>query len=272
MDRCQGSLRPSAAHHGQKAAGPLSVTLLGLGLITLSGCGSWPRAAGLFDGFMWVQMPPKDNQLVASFQQTVLGQSTSGQVLAAIHKPRYEMLSQSESVVASYGQKKQGRKVWLNMVVFDEQQLTARRKYFLVADEKPPYWLWRQKCRIDIEQIADEQLLEKPYANENARRIAVLRQILADFNEDVRQVREDSRTLDVCAMMLNQTLRSILQRLDDSPVLAGNLSEPEGLPFDHPILGRAAVRMVLRDHLVKVKVKIGSIAGLFARQADVKDM
>lgn len=215
---------------------------------------------------------PKDAELPQSYYKTVLKQSSSADVLSVIHKPKYELLSQSESVVASWGQKKEGRKMWFNMVAFDQELLTAKRKYFFLFDENVPYWPWRQKCRLDMEMVADVEILEKPYANENARRMAVLRRVLENFNKDVFDVRQDNKMLDSCAMLVNQVLNTILVQLDEMPVRASELSDLSGMAFDHTTLGRGRIRMVIRDDVVKVKVKIGRSLIPFKKHHDVIGM
>ena len=99
--------------------------------------------------FLMPERPPYDAEIAQSYSQTELKISTSADVLATIHKPEYELLSQSRSVIASVGQKKKGREIWLNMVAFDENELTARRKYFFIVDEQSkgfPFMRWRPSC------------------------------------------------------------------------------------------------------------------------------
>jgi hypothetical protein len=47
------------------------------------------------------------------------------------------LISQSKSIIAAVGQSKKGYKTWFDMVAFDESELTARRKYVYIADERP---------------------------------------------------------------------------------------------------------------------------------------
>lgn len=215
---------------------------------------------------------PGEEELLRPFNQTILKQSGSADVLSIIHQPKYELLSQSESVVASCGERKGGRKIWLNMVAFDQELLTAKRKYFLLFDENVPYWVLRQKCRIDMEVVSDTGILEKPYANENARRIAVLQDVLKTFGLDALEVRKDNVVLDSCAMVVNQTINGILKKLEVTPAKAIKLSDLAGLAFDHIVLGPGRVRMVIRGDVVKVKVKIGRFPKPFKEHQDVKDM
>jgi len=250
----------------------LGIALIVLLCPALSGC-AIPLVASVVDNLPWPQPRPYDAELVQSFSRTILKQSSSAEVLSTIHRPKDEILSQSESVLVSCGQKKNGRRKWLNAVAFDEDVLTARCKYLLIVTEAPPFLFpqWH-KCRIDLETVMAADVLDKPYANESARRIAVLRQVLDDFNDDVRDVRQDNNTIDTSAMLVNQTINGILVQLEQSPAKASQLEDLAGLDFNHISLGRGKIRMVTRGDIIKVKIKIGSLANAFAKQQDVIEM
>jgi len=207
------------------------------------------------------EKPPYDEELSASYYQTKLKESSSADVLATIHRPEYELLSQSRSVVASLGQKKKGHKIWFNMVAFDENKPAARRKYFFVVDEKAKGFLFwpRQSLTFDSEMVLETEVLDKPYANENARRIAILRQVLKNAHKDTDELAQDNKMLGICGMLINQTLNTVLQKLDESPALASKLSGNNGLPFDHITLGKGSIGMGITDDIVKVKVKVSSL-------------
>lgn len=157
------------------------------------------------------------------------------------------------------------------MVAFHEEELTVQRKYFFVEDERPRELiiLPKQKLRFDTEMVLDEEFLEQPFANENARRIAILQHVLEIYRQDIGQVSKDNKKLAASGMMVNRTISRILQILDDMPVLASRLTELDGLDFDHPVLGKGKIRMIVRDDIVKVKIKIGTVIRNFDRQADV---
>jgi hypothetical protein len=230
-------------------------------------------------GCSWVErmVPegrPYDSELLESYYRTVLKESTSADVLATIQEPEYELLSQSESVVASWGQEKKGYKTWLNLVAFHEDELTVQRKYFFIEDEKPRDFLIlpKQKMRFDAEMVLEDEFLEQPFANENARRIAVLQHVLEIFKQDIKQVSRDNKMIEACGMMVNQSFLRVLQILDDMPVLAFKLTELGGLDFDHITLGKGKIRMVFRDDIVKIKIKIGSVIKNFDSHDDVLAM
>lgn len=204
--------------------------------------------------------PPYDAELSESYYQTRLKVSSSAAVLAMIHRPEYELLSQSKRVVASSGQKKKGHKIWFNMVAFDENKLTAKRKHFFMVDEKPKS-LWvqpRRRLKFDSKMALETEVLDKPYADENARRIAILRQVLKNVRKDIDELGADNKMLDISGMVINQTLETILVKLDSSPALASKLSTTDGLYFDHITLGAGSVWMVVAADIVDVKIKVDS--------------
>src|SRR4030065_419732 len=79
---------------------------------------------------------PGDKKLSTAYRETELKESTSADVLEAIAEPEQGLISQSKSVIASQGTNKKGYKLWFNMIAFDENALTAKRKSFFVVDEK----------------------------------------------------------------------------------------------------------------------------------------
>jgi hypothetical protein len=54
-----------------------------------------------------------------------------------------------------------------------------------------------------------------------------------------------------------------LQRLEESPVLASKLSNPEGFGFDHITIGKGTIVMSVTDDIVNVKVRSGSFVWSF---------
>jgi hypothetical protein len=208
-------------------------------------------------------LPPYED--ASGYRQTKLKESSSADVLAVITKPKDELLSQSKSVVASLGHKKGGHKLWCNMVAFDENELTAKRKCFFLVDEKAESFLMWPKRRLifDTEMVLEAEVLDEPYANENARRIAILRQVMESTRQDVDEVTPDNKMIGICGGLINQTLTTVLQRLEESPVLASKLSDDKGFGFDHITLGKGNIAMNVTDDIVKVKVRLGSFVWTF---------
>ena len=203
---------------------------------------------------------PYDEELSNNYNQTILNKSSSADVLAVIHRPEYELLSQSKNAIASVGQKKKGHEIWFNMVAFDENELTAKRKYFFLVDEKVKSLLGirpKRRLTFDCEMVLDEKTLDQPYANENARRIAILKQLLENVRKDVDELAEDNKTLDICGMLINQTLETALRKLEQSPVLASKLSDAGGVDIDHITLGKGGIEMSTTYNIVKAKVRLG---------------
>ena len=87
--------------------------------IALSGC----RAMSGITRFLI-----DDAHIFDRYELTKLKQSTSSDVLSIIQDSKTELLTQSESIVASWGEKKKGSVLWFNMVAFHEYALTAARK------------------------------------------------------------------------------------------------------------------------------------------------
>ena len=208
------------------------------------------------------------------YELTVLKFSTSSDVLSYVGDPESELLSQSDSVVASYGEAKKGSILWFNVVAFDEESLLAARKYAFMTDEKSRRYVVAKSLKqgFDSEAVVGQEILDKPYANENERRIAALRNVNENFTKDMNRLASDSQALNSMVLMAKQTLNGIVQILESSPAKAVRLSEYGGLEFDHMMFGKGQVRMVLEGDIAKVKVKIGTLAKGFETQLDVMDM
>jgi hypothetical protein len=206
--------------------------------------------------------PPSYQQIYAVYKQTVLKQSTSADVLAAFGRPKYELLSQSKSIIASAGQKKKGQKTWFNMVAFDESELIANRKYVFIVDERPKQLFaepW-EGVDFDCKMVLPRKVLDEPYANENARRIAILKQVGADTRKDTKEVGADNEVVGTCGMIVGQAIDTVTVKLDGSPALAARLTDPNGLEFSHTSFDKGLLRMVVDDDVATVRVRLGSFA------------
>lgn len=214
-----------------------------------------------------------DGQVFDRFYVTSLKLSKSADILPIIAADT-ELTSQSESIIASWDQQKDNAVLWFNMVAFDEEQLTAVRKYAFLVDEKEPEFLSAptQRIRFDASIVLSEDILTEPFANDNEKKIAVIGQIQKSFSGDTAKLTTDSASFTSASMMTKQIFNHILYKLDKSPALAAELSEPSGMKFDHMTLGTGRVRLVVEDDIASFKVKIGTIAKGFEAQDDVMAM
>ena len=231
-------------------------------LIALIGCLFFSLAlSGCFiTDFARPEGPPKDKAVAEGYLNTQLKVTDAAEVLNTIHMPEYTVLSQSSSVIAASGQKIEGYKNWFNMVAFDEDQLTATRKYIFTINEKPKVLFndtWPQ-FSYDSQAVLPADILDKPYADESSRRIAVLEYIQATLAKDMREVEADNKDLAALGMVINQTFDRLLIKLKESPALATKLDDEEALEFDHINMDKGKIGMVIEGDIVTVKMRVGS--------------
>lgn len=246
---------------------PISCVLLsfvcGFILVHSSGCATARR--------LLPEGPPYNWELRLGYDQTVLKVSSSSDVLNTIALPDYELLSTSQSVVACAGEKKQGHKSWLKMVAFDENTLTAQRKYILIVDDTPGLMDDPKKyLSFDCEIVLQSRVLAEPYANENARRIAILRRVRENALKDRTEVGPDNKLVNINAMLINQVLEAALVELDNSPVLASRLPDRGGIEFSQLSFGKGRLQMVVEGDIVKIRTRLGSAAKGFEKPEDLE--
>jgi hypothetical protein len=212
-------------------------------------------------------------ELSASYDQTALKTSSTLDVLGKIQSLEHELLSQSDVIVASSGQNKNGYRTWFTMVTFDEYTMVAKRKYFFLVDERAkvsPTKLKRflaapkQGLVFDTQVVLETEVLDKPYATEEARQIAILRQVAGSLRKDIDELSGDtdgpsqgSETLTISGLLMNQLFETVLLELDKSPVLAQRLSSSSGVEFNHISFDRGSIRMVVEDDTVTVTIGLG---------------
>jgi hypothetical protein len=210
---------------------------------------------------------PGDRTLSTAYRKTTLKESTSADVLAIITEPDEEtqeepeqgLISQTKNIIALQGTNKKGYKMWFNLIAFDENETTASRKSFFVIDEKTESLLiWpRRRFVFKTEMVLEPKVLNEPYANEDARQIAILKQVSENMRKDVAEVAEDNKKIGICGMMVNQTLGTVLYRLEQSPVLTSRMNDLDsGLKFNHMTLGDGKITMDVNDDIASVKVKL----------------
>ena len=76
------------------------------------------------------------------------------------------------------------------MVAFDENDLRAKHKYLVVVKErtKALFVEPRGSMRFDSEVVLESKILDEPYANENARRIAILKVLRDNCRKDINKL------------------------------------------------------------------------------------
>ena len=241
------------------------ISCLILSVIALSGC----FVAHTVE-FLTPEGPPDDETVIENYLSINLRQSDAVEVLEKIHIPEYTVLSQSSSAVASSGQKKDGFKQWFSMVAFDEDKLTATRKYVFFVDEKPKF-LFREPwtcVMFDCKMIIEPDILNEPYADSSARRVAFLRYAKEMLNNDIEKVRDESKEVSIMGMMINQAFYNVLIDLDGSPIQAVKLDDEKGLQFMHPSLEESRIGMTVEDDVMTIKLRMGSCAEEYK---DLKD-
>ncbi len=254
--------------HRKALYSALGLVLIGL-CVLVNGCGYVDEALER----VYIEPHPWTSQLPENYRMVTVGQSTSADVLEVINRPEKELLFQDESVIASLGRRKEGSQLWLALVGFEEDSLVAMRKYFFATDEKS----WHinaedQKMLFETVMIVPYEVLNDNYANEDTRRVAIVNYIKDSFKEDSFGLIEQSQDLHSIRMMVNQTFNGIGYKLDRSPALAQKLPKEDGLEFDHMNYGKGKVRMLIRDDIVVLQLKIGYKPWGFEWNLDVSEL
>lgn len=215
---------------------------------------------GDFFGLFTPEGLPSNKEIRSRYLQTTLKQSTSADVLSAYGTPEYALLSQSKTIVALAGSEKKGKKMWFNIVSFDENELIAKRKYFLISDERPKQLFVEPWEGVDFgcQMVLPRKLLDEPYANENARRVAILKQVDADTRKDTSEIGADNAAITLCGMMVGQGMGGVLTKLKGSPAIASRFGDPNGVEFEDISFDKCRLFMVIDDDIVTVRMQLGS--------------
>jgi hypothetical protein len=177
-------------------------------------------------------------------------------------------LSQSKSIIATAGAKNKGYMRWFKMVAFDENELKALRKYVFISDERPKQLFvepW-EGVYFDCKMVLPKEVLDEPYANENARRIAILKQVVTDLRKNTKEIGADNKEVETCGFVAAQGIETLLVVLNESAAQAARLSEPEGFEFEHTSYDKGRLRMIVENDAVSVDLRLGS----FAKKSKVK--
>lgn len=253
---------------------PLYISGLALVLLTgLSGCSVYE--------YLKPEKRPYDVQLYEIYSRTQLRVSTVSDVKAfgIAYQPENELLSQSESVIASQGQKRKGTKIWFNMVSFDQNKQTVNRKYIFIVNDKINLLEDPKKhLSFDCAMVLESEDLIGPYANENAFRIALLKRIKQNIRADINQVASDNKMLDICGMMVNQSFEAAQVKLNSSGVYASKLKNPAGMEFSHMSFDKGRIRLLFESDkevneliagdIVSVKLRLGKAAKKMAKSKE----
>jgi hypothetical protein len=113
---------------------------------------------------------------------------------------------------------------------------------------------------FDCKMVLPSKVLEEPYANENARRMAILKQVGADMRKDTSEIGADNPVVGVSGMVVGQAIDTVGVKLDSSPALARRLSEPDGLEFTHTSFNKGLLQMVVDGDVVTIRMRLGSFA------------
>ena len=212
------------------------------------------------------------SKLSSPYDQTQIGKSITLDVVPIVRRTEDELVSHSDNVIVSLGQSKDGYKIWFNMFTFHEDRMNVIRKYFFVVDDKPGSLprVSSRGLRFDCEIVLEQEVLNKPYATQNAMRIAILRYVLDNLHEDIDELSDDidapdqeNKMLSICKTLLNHTFEGILLKLEASPVLATRLSREDGVEFDHINFGRGRIAMIVVGNFVTVKIRVGTFLSEF---------
>jgi len=239
----------------------LAVILASVAGIFLTGCGIEEPAERL-----WFEEPPYTNQLPEAYLLIDVNSNTSAEVLEMVKKYTPELVSQSKSVVACWGEKKDTSQFWTTMIAFNEENYTVARKYFMAVDEGP-FHLHNesQNFRFDSQIVLDEKTLSETYTSENERRIAILKKVFEYTRDDFVEVRQESRVLNQGAMMSNQMFERIFYVLKESPALAERMAEPNGMDYKSMVFDKSRIGLYIDDvnNVVTTKIRMGDVKKLW---------
>ena len=250
-----------------KQSGPRAFAVGFLALVSLG----WVCGCSMISPWAWMQ--PKDHlydkELSATYDRTQIKKSLTLDVLPKIGQSKGELLSQSDSVVASLGRSKDGYKTWFTMVAFHEYELSVIRKYFYVVDERVENRA-RRGLRFDCEMLLGEEDLAKIRASKGSRQIALLEGMLENLHKDIAELAgdidapvRDNTMLDINVLLIKQVFNTVLRDLDKSPVLATRLGDPNGVEFDHINFGRGKIQMRAGGNIAVVKIRLGALLPTF---------
>jgi len=220
-------------------------------------------------------------KLAAPYYHTQIKASTTLDVLGIADAPDAQLesedvgrqlLNQSDVAIALSGRSDDTFKTWVNLIVFDEHRMTARRKYFFCSDERatvvpddpgrlliPP----RRGVVFDGECVLPPEIQTTPYATEEARLIAVVRWLADQFTTDVQDLTGDAtrsvqanELISTSGLMMSQVFRGVLGELARSPGLTRRLASDEGVEFPHISLDKGRIHLAVTNDVVTVRIRV----------------
>ena len=242
-------------------------------LVTLSGGCSYLPGTGAKE-----QKPTFEQIVSVPYEKTIIGESINSEVLEDFQRspevfgPHFkgsELISRSENVIAAIGQTEDGYRNWFNMVAFDEYRPSAARKYFFFVDDRPAKLIRMAKCglRFDCRMILADEVLNGTYESESAKQVAFLKNIIGSLRGDINELvanteapGQSNKALDVNGMLMNQVFEMIFLKIDSAPILATNLSRPDGVEFDHITFNKGRVYMAVYEGVAQIKIRFGTFA------------
>lgn len=204
---------------------------------------------------------PIDETLFWSYNQTQLGKTNSADELTYIQMSQTTLLSKSDTVIAAWGQNDTGIQQWLTVTAFDEASGTAVRKYFFYVDEKArnyPFVHPKWTSRFDGQLALNTAVLEKPYANQNTRSIAIIKEVQKQFADDIAKVVSDNKNVGLCQMVVNESFEQAALQFADTPEWASKLDTPEGVSFDHRSYGKGILHLHEAGGIISIAIDTGS--------------
>jgi hypothetical protein len=214
-----------------------------------------------------------DKELSAAYDQTRLKKGLTLDVLPRMENRPGEILSQSESVVASLGRGKEGYKTWFTMVTFHEFELSVIRKYFFIVDEKVEKTMakgrgFRFDCQMLLTQDEIGEILD---TTTEAKQTAVFKAMLDNLDKDVDQLAPDidtpgqeNKSLDISVLLIKNVCGSILRDLERSSVLATQISSSEGIEFEHINFGKGRIRIWSEGgDTALIRIRLGDLLPTF---------
>jgi len=206
-----------------------------------------------------------DQVLASAYNQIVVDKSLTLDVLPKLENRPGEVVSQTESLIASVGQSPDTYRMWFTMVGFHEYKLSVVRKYFLLVDERIGGRAERG-LRFDCQMLIPKEIASGEFSSEADKQVSLLKAVRDTLLKDVSTLSggaeaaaQANKTLDLCGMILKQTFELVLVKLADSPVLVPQLASAEGVAFEHINFDKGLIRMVTQGQVVSVSIRLGAM-------------